>query len=187
MKDDAELVAAIRGGAPEEFTELVRRHQSMVFSILGRYERDAHRVEDLAQVAFVKAWRALERFDGRSPFSHWLARITTRVALDHLRRARRDERQVALEDLGPEASEWLQAEDSDEENSPAAARELLDMAMAQMSPEDRVVLTMMELEEQTVEETARTLGWTGVRVRVRAYRARKKLARIISALRKIIA
>ena len=68
--DDAELLARIRGGAPDEFAELVRRHQDHLFAILYRYERDRHKLEDLVQEAFVKAWRALHQFDGRAPFQH---------------------------------------------------------------------------------------------------------------------
>src|ERR1700685_3449976 len=89
VSDDAELLARIRSGATDDFAEIIRRHQSLVFGILHRYERDTHRVEDLAQEVFVKVWRALGQFDGRAPFAHWLSRITVRVALDHLRREKR--------------------------------------------------------------------------------------------------
>ena len=76
MSDDAELLERIRGGATDEFAEIVRRHQSRVFAILHRYERDAHRVEDLAQETFLKAWRALAQFDGRAPFDTDIAAAT---------------------------------------------------------------------------------------------------------------
>src|SRR4051812_225098 len=75
VSDDAELLQRIRSGAHEEFAELVRRHQSHVFAILYRYEKDHHRLEDLAQETFLKAWRSLEQFDGRAPFQHWLSKI----------------------------------------------------------------------------------------------------------------
>jgi RNA polymerase sigma-70 factor (ECF subfamily) len=70
VNDDAELLERIRGGAPDEFAELVRRHQPLVLAILHRYERDAHKLEDLAQETFVKVWRSLDQFDGRAPFQH---------------------------------------------------------------------------------------------------------------------
>src|SRR5215813_9471840 len=98
VSDDAELLQRIRNGAQEEFAELVRRHQSHVFAILYRYERDHHRLEDLAQETFLKAWRSLDQFDGRAPFQHWLTRIAIRVALDHLRREKRHRGEVALSD-----------------------------------------------------------------------------------------
>jgi DNA-directed RNA polymerase specialized sigma24 family protein len=100
VNDDAELLERIRNGAPDDFAEVVRRHQSRVFAILHRYERDAHRVEDLAQETFVKAWRALEQFAGRAPFEHWLSRIAVRVALDHLRREKKRRNEIGLPELG---------------------------------------------------------------------------------------
>src|SRR4051812_13121368 len=87
--DDAELLERIRGGAADDFAEIVRRYQSLVFGILHRYERDAHRVEDLAQETFVKAWRSLAQFDGRAPFKHWLSKIAVHVAFDHVRKQKR--------------------------------------------------------------------------------------------------
>ena len=183
MKDEAELLAAIRGGAVDEFAELVARHQDAVFAILGRYERNPHTIEDLAQEAFLKAWRALDRFDGRVPFAHWLARITTRVALDHLRRRRRQPPQLELETLGHEALDWLRAESPAGEPAAEAARVLLDQALQQLSAEEQLVLTLLELEDRTVQETAQLTGWSSVWVRVRAHRARRKLARILTQLR----
>src|SRR6185369_12041341 len=87
--DENALLQRIRDGSTDEFAEIIRRHQTRVFAILSRYERDAQLVEDLAQDTFVKAWRALYQFDGRAPFEHWLSRIAAHVAIDHLR-ARRE-------------------------------------------------------------------------------------------------
>ena len=104
MSDDVELVQRIRAGAADDYAELVRRHQTRVFSILYRYERDLQRVEDLAQETFIKAWRALAQFDGRAPFEHWISRIAVRTALDHLRREKKHRKNdVAIEDLGEDA------------------------------------------------------------------------------------
>jgi len=96
VSDDNELLARIRAGAINEFAELVRRHQHQVCAILHHYERDPQRLEELAQDTFVKAWRALDRFEiGRAPFQHWLSRIAVRVALDHLRQRRRRAEEVS--------------------------------------------------------------------------------------------
>src|SRR5215471_9316222 len=103
--DESELLARIRGGAMEEFAELVRRHQDHLFAVLYRYERDRQKLEDLVQESFLKAWRALDQFDGRAPFQHWLTRIAIRVAIDHLRKERRRRNEVGLEDLGEDVME----------------------------------------------------------------------------------
>ena len=78
-----------------------------MFAVLHRYERDAQRLEDLAQETFVKAWRALDQFDGRAPFEHWLTRIAVRTALDHLRKRKRVQPEIGFDELGDDALDWL--------------------------------------------------------------------------------
>ena len=184
MTDDAELLERIRGGAQDDFAEIVRRHQARVFSILHRYERDAQRVEDLAQETFLKAWRALNQFDGRAPFEHWISRIAVRTALDHLRREKNRRNEIGLAELGEDALDWLRTGDEKSELDSRSAAELLDLAMRELSPTDRVVLTMQEIEGRTGKEIAEAIGATGLAVRVRAVRARAKLKKVLEKLMK---
>src|ERR1700733_1263139 len=128
VNDDAELLERIRNGATDDFGEIIRRHQAQVFAILHRYERDFQKVEDLAQETFVKAWRFLDRYDGRAPFHHWLSKIALRVALDHLRRQKRVRSEIALSDLGEDALDWLHNPNDDAEVGARQAAELLDIA-----------------------------------------------------------
>lgn len=182
--DDAELLERIRGGATDDFGELVRRHQSRVFAILHRYERDAHKVEDLAQETFLKAWRALGQFDGRAPFEHWLSRIAARVALDHLRKEKRRQNEIGLPELGDDALDWLRSDDEKSELEARSAAELLALAMRELSPADRMVITMQELDGRSVKEIAVAMGASGVAVRVRAMRARSKLRQALEKIAK---
>ena len=184
MNEDAELLERIRNGATDDFAEIVRRHQARVFAVLHRYERDAHKVEDLAQETFVKAWRALSQFDARAPFEHWLSRIAARVALDHLRREKRRRNEIGLPELGDDALDWLRSGDEKNELDARNAAELLDLAMRELSPLDRVVITMQEIEGRSVKEICETTGASGVAVRVRALRARGKLRRALEKLMK---
>jgi RNA polymerase sigma-70 factor (ECF subfamily) len=182
VSDDAELLERIRHGATDDFAGLVRRHQSRVFAILHRYERDAQRVEDLAQETFLKAWRALEQFDGRAPFEHWISRIAVRTALDHLRKEKRRRGEIGLPELGEDALDWLQSGDEKSELDARGAAEILELALRQLSPADRVVITMQELEGRSVKEIAAALRASGIAVRVRALRARAKLKRALEKL-----
>lgn len=184
MSDDAELLQRIRDGATDDFAGIVRRHQSRVFAILHRYERDAQRVEDLAQETFLKAWRALDQFDGRAPFEHWISRIAVRTALDHLRREKRRRNEIGLPELGEDALDWLRSEDEKSELAARGAAEILELAMRELSPADRVVITLQEIEGRSVKEIAATMGASSVAVRVRAMRARRKLRRALENLTK---
>jgi RNA polymerase sigma-70 factor, ECF subfamily len=178
--DETVLLQRIRDGGADDFGEIIQRHRSRVFAILSRYERDAHLVEDLAQETFVKAWRALQQFDGRAPFEHWLSRIAVRVAIDHLR-ARRD-REVRFTDLDSGALDWLQNPDPKCAPEPREAREILELALGRLAPEDRLVLTMLEIEEYSVKEICARTGWSSIVVRVRAFRARAKLRHALTLL-----
>lgn len=184
VNDELELLARVRGGALDDFAEIVRRHQARIFALLHRYERDPHRVEDLAQETFIKAFRALEQFDGRAPFEHWLTRIAVRVALDHLRKQKRRRAEVGLPELGEDVLDWLRSDEERDELGPRQAAELLALAMRELSPADRVVLTMQELEGRSVKEICAATGASSVAVRVRALRARARLRKTLTRLTK---
>ena len=182
MSDDVELLERIRNGAMDDFAEIVRRHQSQVFAIVHHYERDAQKREDLAQETFVKVWRALGQFDGRAPLEHWISRIAVRTALDHLRKEKKRQNEIGLPELGDDALDWLRNEDEKSELDSRSAAEILQLAMRELSPVDRVVITMQEIEGRSVKEIAAAIGSSGIAVRVRALRARLKLKRALENL-----
>jgi len=182
VNDDAEILARIRHGATDDFAELIQRHKSQVFAILYRYERDHHTLEDLAQETFLKAWRSLSQFDARAPFNHWLARIAVNVALDHLRKIKRQQAEISLADLGDDVLDWLSGPDDRSDLESKQAAELLTFAMRDLSPAEQVVITMQELEGRSVKEIAQRTGSSGVAVRVRAMRARAKLRQALERI-----
>jgi RNA polymerase sigma-70 factor (ECF subfamily) len=182
VSDEAQLLERIRGGATDDFAEIVRRHQTRIFAVLSRYERDPQRLEDLAQETFVKAWRGLEQFDGRAPLEHWLSRIAVRVAIDHLRHCKRTRGEIGLPELGEDAWDWLQSENAGNKLAASTAREILDAAMRELSPADQAIITLQEIEGRSVKEIATLLNLSGVAVRVRAMRARAKLKNALEKL-----
>jgi len=184
VSDDAELLQRIRSGAPEEFAELVRRHQSHVFAILYRYEKDHHRLEDLAQDTFLKAWRSLDQFDGRAPFQHWLSKIAVHAALDHLRKQKRSQKEIGFPELGEDALDWLHNDNKQSDLDASQAREILAAAMRKLSADDQLVLTLLEIEDRSVKEISALTGWSAVTVRVRALRARARLRKALEGLEK---
>jgi len=173
--EDADLVRSAIGGDDAAFTELVRRHKSTVLRSAARFARNHAELEDLGQETFLRVYRDLRSFRGDAPFGHWLSRITVHVCYDALRKRRREEKDVSLEVLAAPIA------DSSTGNSPSAqqARMILDQAMSRLKPEDRLVITLLELEDRSVREVAKLTGWSETRVKVRAFRARQALKRYI--------
>lgn len=172
---DAALVERVRSGDQDAFAQLIQRHKQQIFAILSRYERDSHRVEDLAQDTFLKAWRRLSQYRASAPFQHWISRIAVNVALDHIRHVTRRIKETGFDDLGETPLDWLRSNDCDRELEKREARELLSHLLNQLSPADRMVVTLQSIEGRNVAEISTLTGWSPVSVRVRAHRARGRL------------
>lgn len=172
---DEDLVAAARGDDHDAFALLVRRHKRRVFGTASRFARDSHQLDDLAQEVFLRVFKKLAQFRQDAPFEHWLARITISVCYDFLRKERRIRAQVALESVDFDLC------DASVEHAISAgrARELLAWAMRQLTPDEQLILTLCELEERTIKEVATLTGWSESNVKVRAFRARHSLKRIL--------
>lgn len=172
--DDA-LVAATLHGDDGAFTELVRRHKARVLATASRFARDAHQLDDLAQEVFLRAYRHLGKFRRDAPFEHWLARITVSACYDFLRRERRHRGQISLDEIEMEARDLS----ADASLAAGRARELVQWGMGKLSPDERLILTLLELEERSVREIAALTGWSESNVKVRAFRARQSLKKIL--------
>lgn len=175
--DEDALVRAAQRGDGDAFAALVARHKSRVFGIAARFARGAHELEDLAQDIFVRVFQKLDRFRGDAPFSHWLSRLAVRRCWDHLRRTRRQREEAPLE-----AVEFTVRDDSaDREAAARRAHEVVTRAMADLPPDMRLVLTLLELDDRSVREVASLTGWSEANVKTRGSRARARLKEILEA------
>jgi RNA polymerase sigma factor (sigma-70 family) len=143
--------------------------------------------EDLAQEVFMRLFARLEQYQERNgvPFEHWMSRLTVRACLDHLRAERRrpEQRWSDLTDEELRCLEYLQSDHESEPNtSPMAAREVVSRLLQELNPEDRLVITWLDLEQRTVKEISELTGWNTTLVKVRAFRARRKLRKIAASL-----
>lgn len=183
MEDELDLVEASKRGSESAFEKLVFGHQDRVFAVLSRYERDQQKVEDLAQETFVKAWRGLPRFELRKiPFEHWISRIARNVGLDHVRKEKRRRSEMSIEDLGDTALDWLSNDEHDLEIGAKEASEILQLAFSQLSSDDEMIIILQEIHGQKLTEISEAMGWSKVSTRVRAYRARNRLKKILAKL-----
>ncbi len=171
---DEQLVAATLAGDDHAYAELARRHKGRVFGIASRFAHDPAELEDIVQDVFVQAYFKLSQFRRDSPFEHWLLRITTYKCYDYLRKRRRSAPTVSV-DLLMESG----FEPSAVEQAPHPDLDRLYAAIAQLSPKERLVITLLELEERSLIEIAGLTGWSIANVKVRAFRARATLRKLL--------
>lgn len=168
----------IRGsldGDGDAYARLVGRHQNRVASRMWRFSRDRIDHQELVQEVFVEAYTSLGGYRGEAPFEHWLARISTTVGYRFWKRQARERSRHSVP-----IEEWDQiAQEQPELLEPSQAAEMLHELLAKLPPRDRLVLMLRYVEDRSVEETAAQTGWTETMVKVQAWRARKKLKRLL--------
>ena len=179
LQADLEDIRCCLGGDGEGYRRLIQRHQAWVSGMMRRFSRDPDTHEDLVQDVFVEAYPSLPSYRGSAPFSHWLARIATRVGYRHWKRQKRER---AIETVTLE--EWHEVpQEPNDEVDPATAGKLLYRLLEQLPPRDRLVLTLRFVEDRNVEDTARLTGWSRPMVKVQTLRARNKLRRLFEKAR----
>jgi RNA polymerase sigma-70 factor, ECF subfamily len=182
--DDSLRIQHVLDGDVAAFEGLIRAHEAGVLRILKR-KLPVDAVPDVAQEVFIKAYRSLPDFKGNSAFSSWLAGIAVRTCYDYWR-GRYRSRETPMGELSEEGRDWLEHNlasgaggDFESAHRRRDAREALDWALDHLSAEDRMVLELVHLEGHSVKEAAKLLGWTGANVKVRAFRARNKLKKLL--------
>lgn len=167
--------ATAPAGGEESFADLVVRYKHHVFRLAARFARDSFELEDLCQEVFMRVYERLDSFRREVPFEHWLTRITINVCCDMLRKTKRHRNHVSFEQLPFEPKDAA-AESVTEARE---AHEILMRALSGLRPKERIVITLVDLEEKSVREAAALTGWSEGNVRVRVHRARQALKKIL--------
>jgi RNA polymerase sigma-70 factor (ECF subfamily) len=183
---ETDLVKRCQAGDTEAFDQLVTRYRTRIFGMIYNMVHNEQDAWDLAQDSFVKAWKSMKRFRGRSSFYTWIYRIVMNVTIDWLRKKQ-------VRGVGAEFDDAIQAKriDPASKTAPKAdalpyeimqrseTRTRIDNAIAQLSPEHRAVILMKEIEEMQYHEIAETLGCSIGTVMSRLFYARKKLQNLL--------
>lgn len=183
MDADIELVKQTLQGNEEGFEKLVKKYQDKVYTLCYRYSGNDEDAYDLAQEAFIKAYRSLGTFKGSSRFGTWLYRITTNVCLDEIRRKKRriqvqsldqpvegadgEMTRIVLDDTLPIDALYEQQEQA----------QYIQSLLMQMKPEHRMVLLLKDIMEFSYEEIAQMLNISSGTIKSRLSRARDLLRR----------
>jgi RNA polymerase sigma-70 factor (ECF subfamily) len=183
--DDGTVVAAALKGVPEACEEIVRRYERPIYGLIARMVRDEAQAEDLTQDTFLKMFRALARYDSTLRFSSWLFRIAHNTAIDYLRQ-RRLLIATPVEDPDDE-SDPLQALPDPSAISPERSAERAELAVAvdraldRVRPDYRAVLVLRYQEGLEYQDIADVLGVPLGTVKTFLHRARRDLARELTA------
>jgi RNA polymerase sigma-70 factor (ECF subfamily) len=183
---DADLIAAVLRGNTASFEPLVQKYSPRVFATARRYARRESEIEDIVQEVWLKSFQKLGSFRGDAPFDHWLMRLTVRTCYDFLRGHQRN-REMAFSELTEPEQDWLDrvvTHPEEAADNAAAARQLVERILQQLSPAARLVITLLEIEDRSVKEIAKLTGWSVPLVKVRAFRARTEMKKCLARLAK---
>lgn len=184
--DMAGCLDRVRGRDQDAARALVDHLYPLVIRIVRSHLPRRVAEEDLAQEVFMKMFTRLGQYQGAVPFPHWVSRIAVTTCIDHLR-AQKRRPEFRWADLSENEAEVLDAVMTSENDVPAndamAAHELVHKLLDQLKPDDRMVIRLLDLEQKTIAEIGELTGWNTSLVKVRAFRARRKLRKLFLELK----
>lgn len=180
---DARLVQLVLAGDETAFEQIFERYKRLVASIASRYFQRPEQIEEIIQISFAKAFFELRRFRGRhdASLASWLGKITTNACLDALRSQNRKSENLLCELSEPEIEILFAGASGNSHNTEQALveRDLAEKLLSRLATEDRAILQMLDAEEMSVREVAEITGWSNSKIKIRAFRARGALRKIL--------
>lgn len=185
--DFADCLARVRARDQVAARQLVDRLYPLVIRIVRSHLPRRVLEEDLAQDVFMKMFTRLDQYEGAVPFPHWVSRIAVTTCIDQLR-AQKRRPEFRWADLSENEADVLDAVLTSENEVPAndalAAQELVHKLLDQLKPEDRTVIQLLDLEQKSLAEIRDITGWNTTLIKVRAFRARRKLQKLFAELKR---
>lgn len=183
-----ELARSAREGDESAFEEIMRRYSRRVFHYASKFFRQRSLVEEAAQEVFLKAFTELGSFEGRGSMEGWLTRITTNTCLNLLRSSKRRPESM-VSDLTDDETTWLDKnlagaamERHQSSERSTAAADLAGRVLQGLTPEDQLVLTLIDGEDASVKDVVDLTGWSESKVKVQAFRARRRMREAVEKL-----
>lgn len=182
-KGDAFYISEVLRGNPESFAPLVDKYKQLAFSLALKITRNREDAEEIAQDAFLKAYRSLENFKGSATFKTWLFRIVYTTAISRVRGKKQSF--VSFDDYKLSESELMETENAVGQLTAEERSYQLHKAMESLAPDERAVLNLYYFEDQSVDEIATILDISASNVKIKLFRSRKKLYGQLHRLLKI--
>jgi RNA polymerase sigma-70 factor (ECF subfamily) len=182
-RTDGQLVELVLAGDETAFEQIFDRHKRMVGHVAGRYLRRPEQIEEIIQIAFAKAFVELSKFRGLHDLSlaSWLARITVNACFDTLRSNRRKPEHLCCEltEGEVESLAGMAVNDGPNAEEQVSQQDLTEKLLGRLGADDRALLQMMYAEEMSVAEIADATGWSQSKVKIKAWRARNSMRRVL--------
>lgn len=187
--DEQDHLRRIAQGDEAAARELLRHFHPFVLKLVRSHLPRRVSEEDLTQMVFIKIFQNLDRYSGKVPLAHWISRVAVNTCLNELRAEKRrpewrladfdEETSSMIEKIARTESDIATIDDTRE------AKALLERMLARLPADDRLLITLLHLEERSVEEIHALTGWSHASVRVRAFRARARMKKMIPQLEKL--
>jgi len=176
-----ECLKRVRDHDEQAARELMAQLYPLVLKLVRAHLPHRSSEEDLCQMIFIKIFNNIEQFSGKVPLEHWVSRIAVNTCLNQIK-AEKIRPELRLADLSEGESKVVENLASTKDELPSSdrnsAKELVTRLLGQLKPQDRLIITLLHLEERTIEEIKAITGWNAALVKVRAFRARQKLKMI---------
>jgi RNA polymerase sigma factor (sigma-70 family) len=176
-EDISYYIGEVLAGNINAFSYIVERHKDKAYNLAYRICYSHEEAEEIAQDSFLKAYRALGSFKGKSSFSTWLYRIVYNTAISYVRI--RKKKTLSLEDFPADASDFIGNNSSEDEADNEYRRSLLDFAFKKISEEERSLVTLHYFEELSTDEIAEITGISKSNIKVKLFRARQKMLQVL--------
>ena len=175
--EDQQLINQILNGDTNAYGKLIARYKDLVFTLALRMLKHREEAEEVSQDAFLKAYRSLHKFKGDSKFSTWIYKVTYNTCLDRIKKNKKHYNDVAIDDF---TFNKLESFDNALERMIDSERQLLiKKCIEKLPPDDAYILTLFYFEELSLDEISEIIQITSNTIKVKLYRARKKLAVIL--------
>src|SRR5436190_16566582 len=184
---EASCLRRIGQGDEDAARELIDRLHPLVLKLVRAYLPRRASEEDLVQTVFMKVFANLDQYSGQVPVEHWVSRIAVNTCLNEIK-AQKIRPEWRWADLSEDEQFVVEALSATDGQEPAVAgepaRELLNRLLSALPPQDRLVIRLLHLEERSVADIRKITGWNTAVIKVRAFRARKKLKTLFAQLEK---
>ena len=189
--DDHTLVNKCLSGDKKAFEQLVRRYSPCVFHIIHRFFNDKFLVADIAQEVFIKAYTSLKTYRQKSPFENWLLKITIHICYRQLQ-IQRKHRKTLQSDISSEDCALLDGfcfpshhVNTVNQEQRALYRDIVEKILQKLSPKEKMVLILTEVDGMTTQEVSQLMGLSPVNIKVVKFRAKRHALKVLKTLSKI--